>query len=138
MLLMVQPSELPFHFGKYHEVISYPLQLTNNTDDVIAFRIVINNDLKHLFPWPVHGHVLPRSMYTFRVAMRRPPEDNNRFNIKLQCTTIIGSQYQLPDVQGAGSTDDHNHFFTEAKNRGRDIQQVKLLVLTDYVVSLNK
>ncbi|TVU16867.1 hypothetical protein EJB05_37024, partial [Eragrostis curvula] len=124
-LLSVQSSKLCFNFKTPHVLGFSSLHLTNNIDDVVAFRIK-TNDRNKCFLGPVHGLVLPRSVYTLRLAMSLPQEDDNCFAIKLECT-IAGDQYQLTDIEASGSASDYSRLFEKAKNKGHEVQQKKLL-----------
>jgi hypothetical protein len=64
MILDGHPPELCFHFGP-NGLIACSLDLTNNTDAIMAFRVTNDNkDACFLEELPMYGIVDPRTTYT--------------------------------------------------------------------------
>ncbi|KAF7105395.1 hypothetical protein CFC21_106208 [Triticum aestivum] len=109
-LLVLDKLALSFPFEP-NMVITCPLQLTNNTDKHVAFRLKENTG-KSFLRLPLYGIVTPRSLYTLDVTMeehRELPQKRNMYMI-LDSATILGD-----DVAHIFESQPDDFFKTERK-----------------------
>ncbi|KAL6660760.1 hypothetical protein ACP70R_001795 [Stipagrostis hirtigluma subsp. patula] len=126
-LLSVQPSDLLFPSDEPHKLCRTvcSLHLKNNTNAHVAFKLVAKTLAEH-FVFPPRGAVPPSCSYTLAVTMRnqqRPQLGSDGF-FTLEST--IASIHGLHHLGGRAAADYLDRFFTKAKEKGRQVQQIKV------------
>ncbi|KAL5728300.1 Vesicle-associated protein 1-2 [Ranunculus cassubicifolius] len=119
-LLSVEPQELKFPF-ELKKQISSSLQLSNNTENYIAFKVKTTNPKKYCVR-PNTGVVLPRSTSDVIVTMQSQRE----FPLDMQCKDkfLLQSVIAAP---GAAVKDITTEMFS--KESGNLVEECKLRVL---------
>ena len=92
MLLDVHPLELRFHF-KPNKLIACSLDLTNNTDEQVVFRLVKKRPEQTCFlrDLPLFGIVDPGAIYTLALIMDKHDDLPKERNVDLILETTIYS-----------------------------------------------
>lgn len=123
-ILDVHPLELCFPYHP-NEPISCSLDLTNNTDENVAFRLV---DKSGKSPWcftklPLYGIVPPRSTYTLIVTTKEEMKlkEKKDFDLVIQ-SSLLRDKYIMV-FQNQSESD---QFFEEAKEFGNMVHEVIL------------
>ncbi|XBI42203.1 hypothetical protein VPH35_126563 [Triticum aestivum] len=134
-LLLVHPSALCFPFEP-NKAITCPLQLTNNTDKHVAFRLMDNSMESSFLRLPLYDVMPPNTPYTLIVTTQEKEDLPRKYiiDVILQSATLI-----LGD-------DDHINTFRSQPDKffqetGNDIQVVKrkaLYTLTHIATSFSK
>ncbi|KAJ1267060.1 hypothetical protein BS78_07G026900 [Paspalum vaginatum] len=127
MLLEVDPLQLQFPFETDNSMMSCSLQLTNNTNNQVIFRLVPKSP--DYFLGPLWGVVASRSRCTLVVTRRdrlvNPPVDRDEyFTLESSIASNHEIQHEISD-----DMDTYNHFFAEAKENGREMNRIKLTVV---------
>ncbi|XP_027334729.1 vesicle-associated protein 1-1-like isoform X2 [Abrus precatorius] len=119
-LLQIQPQELQFPF-ELRKQISCSLQLSNKTDNYVAFKVKTTNPKKYCVR-PNTGVVLPRStcdiIVTMQAQKEAPPDMQCKDKFLLQ--SVIASA-------GATTKDITPEMFN--KESGHDVEECKLRVV---------
>ncbi|KAI4370355.1 hypothetical protein MLD38_018714 [Melastoma candidum] len=119
-LLVIEPQELQFPF-ELRKQISCSLQLSNKTDNYVAFKVKTTNPKKYCVR-PNTGIVLPRSTSDIVVTMQAQKEAP----LDMQCKDkfLLQSVIAAP---GATNTDISPEMFN--KESGHDVEECKLRVV---------
>ncbi|XP_037423711.1 uncharacterized protein LOC119288188 isoform X2 [Triticum dicoccoides] len=139
-LLHVHPRKLHFPFHT-HKLIPCSLNLTNNTDKHVAFRLSLEKEA--MWSWhpfvrmPLSGIVPSRSTYTLVVTVGELAhlQQEQNFNLILQ-SSISGDKY----IYTFQDQSDCDQFFEDAKEAGNVGPEVKLkavLSLQEQAMSEN-
>ncbi|XBI04999.1 hypothetical protein VPH35_133205 [Triticum aestivum] len=134
-LLLVHPCVLCFPFEP-NKAMTCPLQLTNNTDKHVAFRLMDNSMESSFLRLPLYDVVPPNTPYTLIVTTQEKEDLPRKYiiDVILQSATLI-----LGD-------DDHINTFRSQPDKffqgtGNDVQEVKrkaLYTLTHIATSFSK
>jgi len=125
-LLSVQSPKLEFPSdqpkNKWHRT-SCSLHLNNNTYTHVAFRLVTETPDHFAFPPP--GIVPPSCRYTLAVTMRHQQKP------RLDSSMLFTLESTMASIQGLQNfrrykDDAPDKFFTKAKERGREVHQIKM------------
>ncbi|GMI69807.1 vamp/synaptobrevin-associated protein 27-2 [Hibiscus trionum] len=118
-LLEIHPQELNFTFG-LEKQSSCLIQLTNNTDQYVAFKVKTTSPKKYC-AIPNTGIVKPKSIYDFSVTMQAqsvaPPD--------LMCKDKFLIQSRVIPL-GTAEEDITSNIFS--KESGRQVEEKKLKV----------
>ncbi|XP_066359052.1 uncharacterized protein [Miscanthus floridulus] len=124
ILLQVEPIKLQFLEEADSSHIACSLQLTNNTDKHVIFRLVTKNP--EYFKGSFCGVVTRGEKYSLAVTrcnkLLKPQVDRDEY------LTLESSMASDHEIQYAISdhVDSHTRFFVEAIETGREIHRVKL------------
>ncbi|KAM3215343.1 hypothetical protein ACQJBY_067375 [Aegilops geniculata] len=122
-LHLLHKSALCFPFEP-NKVITYPLQLTNNTDKHVAFRLMDNSMESSFLRLPLYDVVPPNTPYTLIVTTQKKEEKPQKYIIDVilqSATLILGDDDHVNTFQSQP-----DKFFQET---GNDVQEVKLKAL---------
>uniref|UniRef100_A0A1D1YLN4 Vesicle-associated protein 1-1 n=1 Tax=Anthurium amnicola TaxID=1678845 RepID=A0A1D1YLN4_9ARAE len=119
-LLEIEPVELKFPF-ELKKQISCSLQLSNKTDDYVAFKVKTTNPKKYCVR-PNTGVVLPRSTCDIIVTMQSQKESP----VDMQCKDKFLVQSVIADP-GSTVKDITPEMFT--KESGKTVEECRLRVL---------
>ncbi|XP_037465182.1 uncharacterized protein LOC119337164 isoform X2 [Triticum dicoccoides] len=122
-LLLLQQFTLCFPFEP-NKVITCPLPLTNNTDNLVAFRLMDKSMESSFLRLPLYGLVQPNTPYTLMVTTRQKEELPRKriADVILHIgTLILGDDKHINTFQG-----EPDKFFQEM---GDAVREVKLKAL---------
>ncbi|XP_062222630.1 vesicle-associated protein 1-1-like isoform X2 [Phragmites australis] len=128
-LLWIDPIELRFPF-ELKKQISCSLQLTNKTDEQVAFKVKTTSPKKYCVR-PNNGIVAPRStadvVVTMQAQREAPPDMQCKDKFLVQ-SAIVGKDIALKDITG--------DMFT--KESGNVVDEVRLKVVYVTPSSINE
>ncbi|CAN6371579.1 unnamed protein product, partial [Urochloa humidicola] len=113
-------------------MISCSVQLINNTDNQVAFRLLTNTP--EYFLEPLCGVVLSGDSYTLtltRPKLLNPPANRDKY-FTLECSTASSQELQCAISDAENS---YSRFFIAAKENDRELQQVKLAAVYEPPVA---
>nr|AFK34520.1 unknown [Lotus japonicus] len=117
-LLRIDPLELKFTF-QLKKQISCSLQLTNKTDEYVAFKVKTTNPKKYCVR-PNTGVVLPRSTCDVKVTMQAqkeaPPDMQCKDKFLLQCVKV-NDGVSPKDITAEMFNKESGHVVEESKLR---------------------
>lgn len=119
-LLLLHQSTLCFPF-KPNKVVMCPLQLTNNTDKHVAFRLMEKSIKSSFLLLPMYGLVPPNTPYTLIVTTQVNEERPQKYiiDVILQSATLtLGDDEHINTLRSQP-----DNFFQEM---GNAVQEVKL------------
>ncbi|KAM0870807.1 hypothetical protein ACQ4PT_039791 [Festuca glaucescens] len=108
---------------------SCPLHLTNDTNHHVAFRIHTKSPAD-CFMGPLWGVVPPGSKYTRALTISKPPASMYQY-LTLESITMDGEDLKrlFDRASESYTAGDCGSVFERAKEKGREVHQVKLLAL---------
>nr|AFK46923.1 unknown [Lotus japonicus] len=117
-LLRIDPLELKFTF-QLKKQISCSLQLTNKTDEYVAFKVKTTNPKKYCVR-PNTGVVLPRStcdvIVTMQAQKEAPPDMQCKDKFLLQCVKV-NDGVSPKDITAEMFNKESGHVVEESKLR---------------------
>uniref|UniRef100_M8CDM9 non-specific serine/threonine protein kinase n=1 Tax=Aegilops tauschii TaxID=37682 RepID=M8CDM9_AEGTA len=134
-LLLVHPSVICFPFEP-NKAITCPLQLTNNTDKHVAFRLMDNSMESSFLRLPLYDVVPPNTPYTLIVTTQKKEDLPRKYIIDVilqSATLILGDDDHINTFRSQP-----DKFFQETGNDVQVVKQKALYTLTHIATSFSK